>query len=197
MVKPKWYTKSIQQTLTETGYIITITTNTPCHLWMRWTTKPYRMHLRPTITRGITTLFIPYYCFTVYKDNEQTESGDTLEHTFVKEPWPGCETRYFYFWGTIATKKSPSSSAVYIKHRPLAYILILAEPWQVDYTPPSMTKILTEPWQVNYEPPDMQDFIEPWQVDYTPPNMVKLLTEPWSVDFTPPNMTLILSEDWP
>lgn len=75
------------------------------------------MHPRPTIVRGLTILQIPYYCFTVYEDNEQYQSGDTYHHTFIKEPWATCETRYFYFLGTIGGVESPSTSPIYSKHR--------------------------------------------------------------------------------
>lgn len=113
----KWFMKSIEQTLTATGYIIVITTDTPCHLWMRWTTIEPKEHLIQRTKRGLAHLVDKYFCFDAYHDNEQEEAGDTLEHTFTKEPWPVCETRYFYFHGEIAGVASKSTSAILSKHR--------------------------------------------------------------------------------
>jgi hypothetical protein len=56
-------------------------------------------------------------CFVVYKDIEQEEAGDTYTHTFIQDPWPYCETRWFYFWGTVSGELSPSVSAIFEKHR--------------------------------------------------------------------------------
>ena len=58
-----------------------------------------------------------YFCFDAYEDNEQEEAGDTLQHTFIKEPWPVCQTRFFYFHGTINGIASPSTSPILKKHR--------------------------------------------------------------------------------
>lgn len=117
MANDKWFIKSIEQTLTATGYIIVITTDIPCHLWMRWTVNPPQEHLIQRTKRGLASLVDKYYCFDVYEDNEQEEAGDTLIHTFIKEPWPICETRYFYFHGEIAGVASKSTTAIFKKHR--------------------------------------------------------------------------------
>ncbi|MBA7701502.1 hypothetical protein ES703_110242 [subsurface metagenome] len=114
---PNWTILDIVQTLTATGYKIVVTTNVPCHLYMRWTTIEPQEHIKPVERRGV---FLPsdkYFCFDVYKDNQQEEAGDTTTHTFIKEPWPECETRYFYFHGTIAGEASPSTSPIFKKHR--------------------------------------------------------------------------------
>lgn len=117
MTSNKWFMASIEQTLTATGYIIVITTDIACHLWMRWTTVQPREHLIQRTKRGLPLMLEKYYCFDVYADNEQEEVGDTLIHTFIKEPWPICETRYFYFQGEIAGVASKSTTAIFSKHR--------------------------------------------------------------------------------
>jgi len=58
------------------------------------------------------------FCFVVYEDNEQAEAGDTLVHTFVKDKWPVCERRWFYFIGNIAGISSVSESPIFQFHFP-------------------------------------------------------------------------------
>ena len=58
-----------------------------------------------------------YFCFDTYTDNQQKEAGDTLIHTFIKKNWPICQTRYFYFHGTIDGAPSPSTTAIFKKHQ--------------------------------------------------------------------------------
>ena len=107
----------IVQTLTATGYQIVVYTNNPCHLFMRWTNVIPQIHILTKIERGAPVHKGTRYCFVAYKDNEQEEAGDTLEHTFIKEPWAVCETRWFYFFGTVNGVDSPSESAIFKKHR--------------------------------------------------------------------------------
>jgi hypothetical protein len=59
-----------------------------------------------------------------------------LTHTFYQEPWPVCETRYFYFWGTRIAELMPSTSPIFSYHRyapgplpPSGYTLLINEPW--------------------------------------------------------------------
>lgn len=117
MAFPLFAVLTIRAEHTETGFMIIITTNVPCHLWMRWTLIPTRIHLEPRYKRGFPSFVEPRYCVDVYEDNEQMEDGDTLEHTFDKPNWPFCTTRYFYFWGTVAGVFSPSESPIFSKHR--------------------------------------------------------------------------------
>jgi len=109
--------KSIEQTLTATGYKIVIQTDIDCHLWMRWTTIKPQEHFTPTIKRGMVFNLKKYFCFDAYTDNEQEEAGDTTEHTFIKEPWPSCQTRFFYFHGEISGVASKSTTPIFEKHR--------------------------------------------------------------------------------
>ncbi|MBA7493218.1 hypothetical protein ES702_03784 [subsurface metagenome] len=111
-----WAIEKIVQLKTATGYIIIVTTDRPCHLYMRWSTNPPQQHTIPVERRGIQMHVDKYFCFTAYKDNEQEEEHDTIIHTFIKEPWPVCETRWFYFHGTISNDPSPSTSPIFEKH---------------------------------------------------------------------------------
>lgn len=107
----------INYLVTSTGVEITVFTFEPCHLWLRYTTKEPQEHLVPVIKRGLATHQHKRFCFVVYKDLEQNEAGDTLTHTFTIEPWPHCQTRYFYFYGSIGGDPSPSTSAIFSYHR--------------------------------------------------------------------------------
>lgn len=112
-----WAILTIEYELTAEGYKITITTDIACHLYMRWTTIVPKEHGIPVLRRGLYMHTDKYFCFDSYEDNQQEEEGDTTTHTFIKEPWPSCETRYFYFHGTIADTASPSTTAIFTKHR--------------------------------------------------------------------------------
>jgi len=103
-------------TITPDGYIFTTITDVPCHLYCRITKEEPRIHKKPTLRRGTWLSDDVRFCFTVYHDNEQEEAGDTLTHTFIKEAWPICETRWFYFHGTIAGVPSVSTTAIFDKH---------------------------------------------------------------------------------
>lgn len=142
--------RRITFTLTEFGFLITCYTNNPCHLWFRYTTTRPQKHILPRIVRGAPVGTYIDQCFVVYHDNEQEEAADTFTHTFIKEPWPYCETRWFYLWGTVGGEVSPSKSAVFQKHQdsdtlPLM-VLVLLEPWTVTHTPPAFESVIIEPW---------------------------------------------------
>ena len=84
---------------------------------MYWTNQEPLKHPTTRILRGLTIPGATQYCFVVWEQNEQQEPGDTITHTFIKEPWPVCETRWFVFRGTIDGDKSNSISAIFTKHR--------------------------------------------------------------------------------
>lgn len=151
MVMSRFAVKTIEQENTETGYIITVTTNHPCHLWMRWTNITPVKHHSLSPERGASFNISTRYCFVGYHNNEQEEAGDTYEHTFIKEPWPICETRWFYFIGQVSAGRSPSDTAVFIKHRtapilPPTFERLILEPWTVDTSPPDWTRLILEEW---------------------------------------------------
>ncbi len=139
---------TINYILTATGYKLVLTSDVPCHLYMRWSTLKPWAHKKAVTERGYTFMGDVRYCFDVYHDNEQDEPGDTLTHTFVKEPWPGCETRYFYFHGTIAGNPTPSTTGLFKKHRPVeANYPYFIEPWTyIVVPPPDYALYFTERW---------------------------------------------------
>lgn len=116
MPPPRFSVRDIQQTIQLTGYIITVTTDVPCNLYMRWTLDKPRTHKDPVLRRGVYYPQKVRFCFVEYDDNWQEEEGDTLVHTFIKLGWPECQTRWFYFWGFIGGVLSPSESPLFEKH---------------------------------------------------------------------------------
>jgi len=161
---PHWALKEIHQEVTKTGIKIMIWTFQPCHLWMRWTTTEPQYHPVQRTLRGLPLMTDRSFCFVAYQDNEQEEDGDTYVHTFIKEPWAHCETRWFYFHGRMASEHSPSTSAIFEKHRfaPEWWIIIL-EPWQVTPEPPPFTRLILEPWTFDPSPPIFERIIyERW-----------------------------------
>lgn len=109
--------RNVTYALTPTGVTITCYTNYPCHLYLRWTNVETQKHINPVIVRGAVAGTYIDQCFVVYYDIEQNEAGDTTTHTFTVQPWPSCETRYFYSWGTIGGVLSPSASCIFSYHR--------------------------------------------------------------------------------
>ncbi len=103
---------------TATSIIISIGTNTPCHLTCYYTDKEPRRHRTARNQRGLTLPWGVYYCFVAWQSVEQTEAGDTLVHTFEIPAWSYCQTKYFAFRGTVAGELSPSVSALFKHHHP-------------------------------------------------------------------------------
>lgn len=96
---------------------IIVTTDIPVHLFMRWTDKEPLTHPTELIRRGISLPYATRWCFVAFHENEQEEAGDTYVHTFVKENWPICQTRWFYFIGTKQAEEQPSASPIFHYHR--------------------------------------------------------------------------------
>ncbi len=101
---------------TATSIIITITTNTPCHLTCYYTDKEPGSHRTSRNQRGLTLPWGVYYCFVAWLSVEQTEPGDTLTHTFEIPDWSYCQIKWFAFRGTIAEVLSPSVSCLFQHH---------------------------------------------------------------------------------
>lgn len=110
-----------------TGYLVTCYTNNPCHLWLRYTTTIPQKHVHTKMVRGAPVGTYIDQCFVVWTDVEQNEAGDTYAHTFTLDPWPSCQRRWFYFWGTVGGVLSPSASAIFTKHRPF-YLKVYPDP---------------------------------------------------------------------
>ncbi|MBA7574865.1 hypothetical protein ES708_16680 [subsurface metagenome] len=103
---------------TATSIIITITTNTPCHLTCYYTDKEPGSHRTSRNQRGLTLPWGVYYCFVAWQSVEQIEPGDTLTHTFEVPDWSYCQTKWFAFRGTVNEDLSPSVSPIFEYHHP-------------------------------------------------------------------------------
>ncbi|GAI47969.1 unnamed protein product, partial [marine sediment metagenome] len=68
-----------------------------CHLYCYWTDHEPEKHLIPILTRGTELHTRLKMCFVDWHENDQEEANDTLIHTFIKEPWAHCETRWLTF----------------------------------------------------------------------------------------------------
>lgn len=98
---------------TYTADTITVISDVPAHLWMRWTHVPPRMHRKPRLRRGMWLNDDIRFCFDVYTDLEQDEPGDTTSHTFTFSPCTNCFTFWYYLWGLIEGVVSPSTSTIF------------------------------------------------------------------------------------
>ncbi|MBA7552795.1 hypothetical protein ES705_45371 [subsurface metagenome] len=107
---------------TATSIIITIGTNTPCHLTCYYTDKEPGSHRTSRNQRGLTLPWGVYYCFVGWLSLEQTEPGDTRIHTFEILDWSYCQTKWFAFRGTVAGELSPSVSPIFQHHHPGVFL---------------------------------------------------------------------------
>ena len=101
------------------GYKFTAISDIPCHLFFRWTTVKPQKHTIPVYKRGLFLHGDTYFCFVTMEDNEQEEAGDTLIHTFIKLNWQKCQTRWWYFWGTINSVPCRSTTGLFEYHAEL------------------------------------------------------------------------------
>ncbi len=72
--------------------------------------------MQPSIRRGVAFAEDVRFCFTVFEDNEQFESGDTIEHTWWKKDWPVCTTKWLYVWGMRSGETCLSTTAPFKYH---------------------------------------------------------------------------------
>ncbi|MBA7637555.1 hypothetical protein ES703_45200 [subsurface metagenome] len=135
----RWYPLTIQQTTTADGFIVVLTTDVPCHLWLYWTFKVPWTHRTSAVHRGLNVPWDAYWCFVAWQKIEQDEDGDTTTHTFNWTGWEVCQTRYFRFHGTVDGQDSPSDTAILHKH--------------YTYTPPPWTLLRSEPWTSDIDIP--------------------------------------------
>ncbi len=99
-----------------TGVRIRVTTDAPAHLFVRLSSKTPWIHKKPSLRRGVAFAEDVRFCFTVFEDNEQNESGDTLEHTWWKKDWPVCTTKWLYLWGSKSGEVCQSTTAPFSYH---------------------------------------------------------------------------------
>lgn len=96
--------------------IVTITTNAACHLYLRYSDVFPRIHRKGVERRGLVIGWDARYCFAAYQHIEQDEEGDTWTHTFTWPGWENCNTRYFYFWGTMGGQDMVSETPIFWIH---------------------------------------------------------------------------------
>lgn len=108
--------RNVTWTNFEDGFDLVVTTDVPCHLWMRHTLEKPRIHAKGSTRRGLTLMKDVRFCFTQFIDNEQEEAGDTLTHTFIKRGWPFCVIWHYYFWGYVNGNVSNSTSPLFELH---------------------------------------------------------------------------------
>jgi len=108
---------AIEKSVTSTGMEIVVTTNVPCHLYATYSLEKPLRHDRSTTLRGLVVPSDTRWCFVNWTENEQAEEGDTIIHTFTKEPWITCETRYFVFRAKVDDVWVPTASPVFTIHR--------------------------------------------------------------------------------
>lgn len=108
--------QSVTFTPSDTGVRIVVITDVPCHIFCRLTLQNPRIHKKAVLRRGLWLNDDVRFCFTVYEDNEQHEDGDTLIHTFWKENWDICTTKWCYFWGQIGAEIAVSTSPLFKYH---------------------------------------------------------------------------------
>jgi len=123
----RWHLLTIAHTLWVGGFTVTITTNAASHLYLRYSNIFPRIHRKTVERRGVAFGWDVRYCFTVYQHIEQNEPGDTFTHTFTWPSWQNCNTRYFYFWGTMGAQDSVSDSPIFWLHylwTPPVYLIL-------------------------------------------------------------------------
>lgn len=98
------------------GVRIVALTDVPCHLFCRLSSKHPWIHKKPSLRRGVQFAEDVRFCFTVYEDNEQSEAGDTLEHTWWKTDWSPCVTKWLYLWGFRSGEICVSTSPFFEHH---------------------------------------------------------------------------------
>ncbi|MBA7645466.1 hypothetical protein ES703_53224 [subsurface metagenome] len=112
----RWYLTEYHHSWLDGELYITLSTDVPCHLWLRWTDKQTWIHEHEDTHRGYNWKWDPKYCFVEWETVEQDEPGDTLLHHFHFGGWAECQTRWWGFAGTISDQRSPSTSPIFHAH---------------------------------------------------------------------------------
>lgn len=100
----------------EVGAQVILITDVASHCTIRWTETAPLTHKKTALIRGLPLKDDIRFCFVVYDDLEQDEPGDTLSHTFTFPDWVICQTRYFYFFGSVSGESCVSSSPFFHFH---------------------------------------------------------------------------------
>jgi len=118
MTEPQfpWHMLTIDHEMTATGFIVTVTSNRACHMYLRYSRIYPRIHRKSTLRRGVVFGWDARFCFVSYQHLEQDEEGDTITHTFTWPGWENCNTRYFYFFATVGGFPGVSDSPIFWMH---------------------------------------------------------------------------------
>ncbi len=170
--------RNVEFTGTPVTVRIVVTTDIPCHLYCRLTSKRPWIHKKPSLRRGVQFAEDVRFCFTVFEDNEQMEPGDTLTHTWLKPDWIECQTKHCYFWGYVGGILSQSSSPIFTYHNTAP--LIIWEPWTRLFAPePDLELYFEEPW--GGYPAYTFLLLEEWtRLPVGPPGYEQYFVEEWS-----------------
>jgi hypothetical protein len=98
------------------GVTVVVITDSPAHLYARISDVEPQIHKKTSYIRGLPLMDDSRFCFVVFNDIEQDESGDTLAHTFTFPDWLYCMTRWIYFWGKKAGEPCVSTSPIFKHH---------------------------------------------------------------------------------
>lgn len=109
----RWYVADYHHYWLGTLLYIVVTTDVPCHLWLYWTNRTTRMHLRGDIDSGYAWLWEPKYCFVQHEEIEQVEPGDTTLHHFLLPGWDFLQTKWWVFIATMGGNYSVSVSCIF------------------------------------------------------------------------------------
>ncbi len=101
---------------TTVGVRLRVWTDLPCRVRVRVSLRRPWVHMTPSLRRGVAFAEDVRFCFTVYSDVSQHESGETVIHTFYFTDWPACQTRWFYFFGNISGDTCLSTSPYFEFH---------------------------------------------------------------------------------
>lgn len=139
--------RNVTYTPTLSGYQVVCYSNNPVHLWLRWTVTPPQKHVNAKIVRGAPVGTYIDQCFVVFTDVEQNEPGNTYTHTFTLDPWPYCETRWFYFWGKVSGVTSPSASCIFQYHSTALVLYCYNLPADTNNSAPSGCTYISFPFK--------------------------------------------------
>ncbi|MBA7707309.1 hypothetical protein ES703_116179 [subsurface metagenome] len=184
----------VEQEITKTGIKFLVTTNVPCFLKMYWTNIEPEKHFRAMLRRGMFWKNAIRYCFVDWHENDQEELSEGLYHTFIKEPWAHCETRWFTFRAKVNGEWSPSVGPIFKKHRiKPKWAMCLTEPWTVPVFPPPLERCLLEPWT---DGGMFMRLAEHWIIPSFPPPFESGILETWPTATWPPEFNLLFKETW-
>jgi len=147
-VADKWIITAKTHAWSFTGKRIFLTTDVPCHLYLRFKDEPPEWHVRVTMRRGEPDTRDPGLAMKEYDQVEQDQAGDTLKHRFDLDPFPNKTRIHYYFIGTIAGGDVKSRSQFFRQeYTPLTLQFLLTEPWSLLRPPvPAFTHLLTVRW---------------------------------------------------